>query len=151
MTRYKRFISLGLLLAVLVLAGCASRNSSDQPDGQTADLANTSWTLVSYGAPGSLIEVLPATQVTLKFDGEGGAGGSSGCNSYGGKYRVEKASVTFSDVFSTLMACTDAGVMDQEQQYLGALQTAGAFELSGDTLTIAYNDGQMALNFIRQN
>jgi len=48
-----------------------------------------------------------------------------------------------------LMACADQGIGEQEQQYYQALESVGGFEVSGDRLTIFYDGGQGALNFVR--
>ncbi len=47
------------------------------------------------------------------------------------------------------MACSDQAVMDQETQYFDALRAADSFELSGNQLTIHYENGQNALNFAK--
>lgn len=148
-SKTKWVLTAGLLIGVLLLASCTTQNDTQEPGGQNPSLANTSWVLKSYGDPNAPTEALPGAQVTLQFDDAGAAGGSSGCNSYGGMYKQEGSTVAFSEVVSTLMACTDAGVMDQEQRYLGALQSTAEFELSGDTLKIFYNAGQGVLSFTR--
>ena len=137
-----------LAAGILILAACAAQPGGNQTTPEAERLANTNWSLVSYGPPESPIEVLPGTSVTLEFDAEGRAGGSGGCNSYGGDYEVENGSISFGEIVSTLMACTDPGVGEQESQFLGALQTASTYEVSGDQLTITYVDGQV-LNFSR--
>jgi heat shock protein HslJ len=48
------------------------------------------------------------------------------------------------------MACVDDLVMEQETQYFTALQSALNFEISGNDLTIFYEDGQSQLNFVKQ-
>ncbi len=119
------------------------------PSPRTPDaLAGTHWQLVSFGLQGTPTPALPAAQVTLEFEAGGQAGGSGGCNSYGGSYQVQGNTLTFSQIISTLMACTDNQVNRQEQRYLKALQTAGAFEVAGDRLTIWYDNRQGMLNFV---
>ncbi|MCI0576435.1 MAG: META domain-containing protein [Chloroflexi bacterium] len=117
--------------------------------GGEGDLANTQWSLVSMGAPGAEAPVVAGSTITLAFEAAGQATGSGGCNSYGGEYRVEGNTLSFSNVASTLMACLDEAVMAQEAQYFQALETAGEFELAGDTLAIWYDGGQGVLNFAR--
>ena len=114
-----------------------------------ADLAGTRWELVSFGAPGEETPVLGETPLTLEFMDPGQAGGEGGCNSFSVAYKVESGRLVFEDVISTLMACQDEAVTNQEQQYLEALATAGEYELQGDQLTIYYNDRQGVLNFER--
>lgn len=137
------------ILTALILAGCTVLGGGAEPTAEAQSLANTSWMLVSYGPADAPTEVAPGSQVTLQFEGETNAGGSAGCNSYGGQYQQQGSTVSFNEVVSTLMACADAAVMEQETQFLTALQTTGEFELSGDSLTIFYNNGQDALNFNR--
>lgn len=110
-------------------------------------LANTQWTLGSFGPVGAETPVLAGTAVTLTFEAGGQAGGSGGCNTFGANYQVQRNTLTFGEITSTLMACTEAGVTEQEQHYLEALRTAGEFEQTGDQLVIYYDDGQGALNF----
>jgi len=165
MTIAKRLAYLGLGILVLALAACAAATESipdtgggltpaagtpvvsPQAPGAGDTLANTRWRLVSFGEPGDETPVVAGSTVTLEFEANGQVGGSGGCNSYGGKYQVQDGTISFGEIVSTLMACTDERVMQQEQQYLGALQSAGQFELAGQRLTIQYNGGRGVLNF----
>ncbi len=110
-------------------------------------LADTSWTLVSMGPEGAETPAVEGPQVTLVFEDQKQAVGTSGCNSYGGNYLVDGDSISFESVVSTLMACEDAGIMEQEQSFLEALETASRFELTEAGLSIWYGDGQNVLNF----
>jgi heat shock protein HslJ len=134
-----------LIVAVLALA--ASACAAGSPAG--ASLANTKWTLVSFGAPDAENPVIVGTNITLEFQQDGQAGGSGGCNSYGAQYKVQGDTISFSQIVSTLMACTQEGVDQQEQRYFAALQATGQFELAGDLLTIQYDNGQGVLNFAK--
>jgi heat shock protein HslJ/photosystem II stability/assembly factor-like uncharacterized protein len=122
------------------------------PEGETTpeagdSLANTQWMLESFGPQGAETPVIEGSTITLEFDATGQAGGSGGCNSYGSEYTVEGNTITFGLVNSTLRACVDEAVTQQEAQYLAALQSAGSFELTADRLTIFYEGGEGALNF----
>ncbi len=76
-------------------------------------------------------------------------GGNGGCNSFGGSYQVNGSQVAFSQIIQTMMACSDQAINDQENQYLHALQSTGQFQLAGNQLSIQYNQGQDALNFVQ--
>jgi len=47
-----------------------------------------------------------------------------------------------------LMACADESVMTQEQQYLAALQSAGSFTVTAESLIIQFDNEQGVLNFV---
>lgn len=111
-------------------------------------LANTQWTLESFGPTGAEMLVIDETAVTLQFDANGQAGGSGGCNSFGTTYQVQDNTISFGETTSTLMACTAEGVTEQEQAYLQALLLAHAFTQTENSLTILYDDGQGTLNFV---
>jgi heat shock protein HslJ len=83
----------------------------------------------------------------LNFESEGQVSGNGGCNSFAGSYEVQGSQLVFTDIVSTLVACADEALTAQEQQYVGALQTAGEFEVTGDQLTINYDNNQGVLNF----
>jgi heat shock protein HslJ len=112
-------------------------------------LVGTQWALESMGSPGAEIPVLSGSNVTLSFESDTQVGGSAGCNSFGGNYKVDGNKITFDQLIHTMMACADESVMQQENAYMNALQMAGTYELSGDRLVISYNDGQGALNFVK--
>ena len=115
--------------------------------GEESPLANSQWTLVSFGPSGEETPVVPGTTVTLQFDAAGQAGGSGGCNTYGMDYQAQGNILSIGTIISTEMACLDEDTMDQEQRYFAALQAAGEFELTAEELTIWYDDGQGVLNF----
>ncbi|MCC6187787.1 MAG: META domain-containing protein [Anaerolineales bacterium] len=113
----------------------------------TSELAGTAWDLVSFGAAGAGTPVRPAGAITLQFDLDGRAGGSAGCNQYGGAYQASGGALSFGGLASTRMACAEAGRMEQEQRYLEALQAATGYVLAGDRLTLI-GAGE-ALHFVR--
>jgi heat shock protein HslJ len=150
-----KFPKLLLLIFLSILSACTSAAAQvttpavepTTPVETENPLANTRWTLISFGAPGAEIPVLEGSALTLEFEADGQAGGSGGCNSYGGEYRVQDNTLSLSQLNSTLMACADERVTQQEQAYLEALHSAGQFELTENHLTLSYNGGQGALNF----
>jgi len=111
-------------------------------------LENTHWSLVSFGSAGAEEALVEGSTITLML-AAGQAGGSGGCNSYGGTYQVEGNSITFDAITSTLRACEDAGITEQEQRYFQALESASQYEVDGDQLRITYDDGNGLMIFER--
>jgi len=119
-----------------------------EPSSAGNRLADTQWRLASFGAPGGESPILEGTTITLKFGADGRAGGSSGCNSYGGEYREQGESLSFSRIISTKRACLEQGANEQEQRYFAALESASRFKRADTRLTIFHGDGRSALNFV---
>jgi len=139
-----------ILMAVLLIASACTANQDNgiAPSGEDAgSLIDTNWQLVSFSGPDGQTPVVEGTTPTLQFQEDNQAGGSGGCNSFGARYAIQGGSLTFSELVSTLMACAEQGVDDQEQRYYEALQTAGRYEISDGELTIWYGDGNSSLNF----
>ena len=148
-------ISTQLVIIILVILTCVSLAAPlsaatlrNEPASAESRLANTEWRLTSFGESGTESPVLDGTTITLKFGGDGRAGGSGGCNSYGGQYREGGDSLTLSRIISTKRACLEPSANQQEQQYFAALESANRFKLSNNRLTIFYRDGRSALNFV---
>lgn len=121
-------MTIALFLAV-ALAACGGSGA--------AALAGTRWQLVSIdGNP-----VLPGSAPTLRFDDAGQVSGSGGCNSFSGGYSVSGNTLSFDPLASTLMACADTAMMDQETAYLMALQGASDYTLSESGLSITGTNG----------
>jgi putative lipoprotein len=134
--------SLALVITLLASAcgGTAPTAGSSQP------IQGTEWQLESLnGNP-----PIEGSTITLAFEEET-AGGSGGCNSYGGSYTVgSDNSLSFSELFQTEMACLEQGIMDQESAYMQTLATAASYQATADRLEILDASGTTVLAFVRQ-
>lgn len=158
-----RFVTtIALLWVFLILSGCIQPQSPTLPSAtdtpgateeapvpgeNTALLENSKWHLTLFGAPDAETPVVAGSTITLEFSADGKAGGSAGCNTYGGSYEVQGDQLLFGEMVSTLMACADAAVMEQEMVYLAALQSASRFEVTDGMLKLWYDDEQGVLVF----
>lgn len=113
-------------------------------------LEDYNWVLTGYSYNMKSINALPGTPVTAFFSSKGEmARGSAGCNSYGGKYKLDRLTLSFTGpLTSTLMACSDA-INAQESDYLKILQNADSFEMDHGNLII--HSGKDRLFFRRAN
>lgn len=109
----------------------------------TTGIEGILWRLVEYGPADAPIAALADVSVTVKFDAGNTVGGSGGCNSYGGNYQLNGQSLSVSQVVSTMMACENAAVMQQESRYLAALGSATGLHVAGTGLTIDYDGGKL--------
>lgn len=111
-------------------------------------LDGTRWVLVSYlNAAGETVEALADREVTAEFGVDGRVGGNASCNSYFAGYTVDGNNLTISQAGSTMMACDPPEAMQQEADFLAALQSAATYTIDGDQLTIANAAGQVVLTF----
>lgn len=83
--------------------------------------------------------------LVLDFPGGDTMGASAGCNSMGGRATFTDKTFTAGQLTSTMMACADKAIMDQEQWYaewLGSKLTwtfdNDTLVLSGDGVTVTY-------------
>lgn len=109
---------------------------------ESSELQGTSWILTSFGPNDNQTAVLPDTELTLNFDGEQ-INGSAGCNSYFADVAVEDGTLSVGLVGSTLMACMDEGVMQQESEFVSMLAEATRYTLRGNRLTLHTDRGSL--------
>jgi len=128
----KQFIL--LTLAATLLSACGSLG--------TDALNGTSWKLIAIGD----LSPMADSTLTLTFE-SGQANGHSGCNSFGGSYQVNGDELKFEQMMSTLMACADQSLMEQESTYMKFLGDAQRFEIVDGQLHIYRSDGD-ALIFV---
>jgi heat shock protein HslJ len=92
----------------------------------------------------AVVGLLTGSEISLNFGADGQVSGSSGCNRYSGGFEANDTALKVGPLASTQMACEQpTGVMEQEQQYLAALQNSATYEIKGDTLTIRDASGAM--------
>ena len=116
---------------------------------ESQDLSGTSWEATGYNnGKQAVTGALEGTTLTADFGKDGTLSGNSGCNTYSGGYKVNGDKITIGPLASTMMACSDpAGVMEQEAQYLAALQSAATYQIEGDVLQLRTKDDALAAVF----
>ena len=126
-----------VILAIVTLLAGACAESAPAP-APTEGLEDTKWNLESYGKRGNLKDVLEGTEITAVFDrAEGRVHGSAGCNTYSGDYQISDSMLSIPIIAATEMYRLDPeGVMEQEQQYLKALQAAESYQIQDGKLQI---------------
>jgi polar amino acid transport system substrate-binding protein len=108
-------------------------------------LAGTSWTVTSYSNGTEVVPVLEGTFLTAIFNNIG-IGGSGGCNSFSGPYGVNGSNIRIGPLSATQSICgAPEGIMQQEEAYFSALESAATFEMEGDQLTIRNASGATAV------
>jgi heat shock protein HslJ len=105
---------------------------------QPASLTGTEWNMLSYNnGRGGLVSALADTKITALFSEEGELTGSAGCNSYSTSYEVNDSTIEIFPAAVTRMYCSiPEGIMEQESEYLAALQSAASYEIQGEELVL---------------
>jgi len=124
---------LTLLVVCLAISACTAKD-----EGSSASLIG-SWKLTAYGPVNSPTPAVADAEANLTFNGDGTVTGNSGCNEFGGSYKVEGNQITFDQVTSTLMAC-DEPRMAQEDVVHKVLTDTATYKIEGNTLTLTNND-----------
>ena len=119
---------------------------------QSQQLAGTSWTVLAYNnGKQAVVSVLATPTLTAVFGRDGNLTGFAGCNNYNATYKATAPKISIGPVASTKKECGEpAGVMDQEGQYLAALQTAATYRVDGTRLEMRTAAGALVAEFQRQ-
>jgi len=146
-TPSSRLGSLLIVPAVLALAlSCGSPEPEETPAVAEAapaeelmeQLKARDWKLVAIGGTGVESGLAEDVEVTLVFTADGRVAGSGGCNRYFSAVEFgEPGVLSLGPVGSTMMACPQQ-LMNQEQQYLRALQVVEGYQLTGDQLELLF-------------
>jgi heat shock protein HslJ len=94
------------------------------------------WNVTGYNTGTQAVtSPIAGTTLTATFTPDGQVAGNAGCNTYTGPYKLDGTSLTVGPLATTMMAC-EQPKMDQETQFLKALQTPTTVETSGGTVTL---------------
>lgn len=97
----------------------------------------------------AVVGPIAGTTLTAAFMPDGTVSGNAGCNTFNGGYTLDGTSLTVGPLATTMKAC-DQPIMDQETQFLTALQTPSTVETSGATVTLRDADGAMQVTLAPQ-
>jgi heat shock protein HslJ len=115
-------------------------------------LTGVTWTVTTYNnGKQAVVSLLADTELTLIFGEDGSVSGSAGCNQYTGGYTVDGSAIKIGPLAATMMMCGEPeGVMEQEAQYLAALQAATTFAIPGDVLELRDDSGALMVSAVAQ-
>ena len=101
----------------------------------------------------AVVSVATGSTITADFGTDGSLTGDAGVNRYTATYRTSAGSggatdITISTAATTRMAGAPA-LMEQEQQYLRALESSATFTIQGTVLTLRDGDDAIAVTLTR--
>lgn len=114
---------------------------------ESGELDSTTWLLTGYGDPQALNGMLEKVRVAFQYDpAEGMVSGTAGCNRYFGDAAVNQdlGTITLGALGMTRMACQES-VNQQEAAFIGILEKVSRFEVQGEQLLLATEDGQVLM------
>lgn len=115
-----------------------------ETNAPASTLPGTSWTVTELNG----IALEDKKPPTIEFDTNGNIGGNASCNRYGGPCTIKGNTIAVSRQRITRMMC-DEETMKRERQFLGILQAARTWEITGnDELILRGPEG--SLKAIRQ-
>ena len=121
-------------------AGGAASGAAGGTMPAAQPLDGTQWLLVGYGQDGA---TQPMGELTLTF-ANAQMSGFAGCNSFSAPYEVDgERLVIIGDILSTLMACQDNAMNEQERALLDALASVTTFTRDSNTLVLDYEGGTL--------
>ena len=119
-----------LTLAMVIFNACSTTNTS----------LTGEWKLVSYGDSAAPTPAIPGMDTSISFE-EGQFGGTVGCNSFGGDYKLNGDQMSIGSVFSTMMFCDQTSTQESAVLAILSDQTMTVTQ-SGNLLTLSSTDGK---------
>ncbi len=111
-------------------------------------LQGVNWNVTAFNnGRQAVVSPLLGTTLTMTFD-KGQVYGSSGCNTYRAAYSNQGNRLSIGPTVATRKACSAEGVMQQEQEFLAALESVKLWAISGGMLDVHRADGERVLNAI---
>ncbi len=131
------------LAAALTLTACSLTQPSS-PSTPKVDLTGGTWQVRNINGAA----VGDEAKSTLQFGNDGRVSGRGGCNGYSGTVEISGASMIIGQLISTKMACAPPA-MNQETDFLAALQATRSYRMDGMTLVLSDATGKSRLSLVR--
>ena len=107
-----------------------------------------SWDVTGYNnGKQAVVSPVAGSKLTAIFTADQ-VSGAAGCNDYSGGYTLDGTTLKIGPLASTMKACADQAVSDQEQQFLAALQASTTFDQTGNILTLKAAGGENQVTLV---
>ncbi|MBK8984564.1 MAG: META domain-containing protein [Chloroflexi bacterium] len=118
----------------------------------SSDLADTAWEVVSYNnGREAVVSLILGTEISANFGLEGDLTGSAGCNQYFTSFAAADGRIEIGPAGSSRRFCPEPpGIMDQEQEFLAALESAATYSIQGNLLEMRSAADQTAVVMTRK-
>ncbi len=116
------------------------------------DLVDTAWEVVNYNnGREAVIGLIEGTEISAYFGAEGDVSGNAGCNQYFASFTAGSGTISIGMPGSTMRFCDQpAGIMEQESEYLAALQSAATYSVEGNMLQMRTAEDALAVIMVRK-
>ncbi len=110
-------------------------------------LAGTRWEVGNYNnGRDALVSLIPDSSINMAFGTDGQLSGNSGCNTYFASYQTNGNLITIGQPGGSQRLCTEPeGIMEQEAEFLAAIQSAATFSINGSRLEIRTSGDAIAV------
>lgn len=118
----------------------------------STDLTGTSWEVVSYNnGREAVVGLIAGTEIAANFGLEADLTGNAGCNQFFTSFSAADNAIEIGPAGTTRRLCPEpAGVMEQEQEFLAALESAAAYSIRGNLLEMRTAGDQIAVVMTRK-
>ena len=118
----------------------------------STDLTDTAWEVVNYNnGREAVVGLVSGTEISAYFGVEGDLTGNAGCNQYFTSFTAGNGSIEIGMPGTTMRFCEQpAGIMEQESEYLAALQTAATYSIEGNMLQMRTAEDALAVVMVRK-
>jgi heat shock protein HslJ len=115
---------------------------------EDAPLVGTAWTATGINTGTEAVRSLVEdTEVTATFADDGRVAGVAGCNNYTGSYTTDGTAIEIGPLASTKKLCPGDEIMEQEAQFLAAMENAEQYTVDGTTLELRDAGGALQVSF----
>ncbi len=120
------------------------------PGAPQNPLNGTAWQVTGYyTGRGAVVSPIVGTNLTTRFEATQ-LSGQGGCNEFAGGYSVSGSNISIGALASGMAMCSDIpGTMEQEADFLAALQSSSTFRFDGNRLEMRRADGTVTVFFTR--
>lgn len=147
-----RFPAITLLLLAFITVSCSTHKAAPAastpatpPSAVAFSLEHSDWQLLELeGVP-----IVPNSRPSLSFFEPGKVAGNASCNRFTGSVTITGNQLKFGPLATTMMACPDPKVSQQESTYLKALAAAIRYEWHNPYLLVFCDGFDKPLQFSR--